>query len=284
MSTPYPSLEDLKVDQAMQPRSPAEPASDSRRCQCRQRSQAPHRTRWWRRCPGKAWACCLGRSSSGCARYTCARTSAARRGCGCGPSKAIPAERHHAQGQHRPRRLCHQEGEAHLFGQREFCGPQRAPHQPLRVRGERAERPWAEGQRSHGDSGHSRERHQPGHHPHCDLRAHGCPQPCSTTPWTTPSLTSEGMGEQLSSLTLQQEKESPQGTGCGGLLPGGGAVLRRACSGVGGGVQHWITWACHLYTLASLEPQPLNWAKAGAGPGGSDSLSRFKCWARRQAD
>ncbi|XP_054946661.1 syntenin-2 isoform X11 [Physeter macrocephalus] len=173
------------------------------------------------------------------------------------PCQAIPAERHHAQGQHRPRRLRHQEGEAHLFGQREFCGPQRAPHQPLRVRGERAERPWAEGQRSHGDSGHSRERHQPDHHPHCDLRAHGCPQPCSTTPWTTPSLTSEATGEQLSPLTLQQERESPQGTGCGGLLPGGGAVSRRACSG---GVQHWITWACHLYTLASLEPQPLNWA------------------------
>lgn len=53
---------------------------------CRQRSRAPHRTRWWRRCPGTAWACCLGRSSPGCARSTCARTSAARRGCGCGPS------------------------------------------------------------------------------------------------------------------------------------------------------------------------------------------------------
>ncbi|XP_036683466.1 syntenin-2 isoform X1 [Balaenoptera musculus] len=51
-----------------------------------QRSRAPHRTRWWRRCPGTAWACCLGRSSLGCARSTCTRTSAARRGCGCGPS------------------------------------------------------------------------------------------------------------------------------------------------------------------------------------------------------
>ncbi|XP_054946656.1 syntenin-2 isoform X6 [Physeter macrocephalus] len=89
MSTLYPSLEDLKVDQAMQPRSPAEPASDSRRCQCRQRSRAPHRTRRWRRCPGTTWACCLGRSSPVCARSTCARTTAARRSCGCGPSKGL---------------------------------------------------------------------------------------------------------------------------------------------------------------------------------------------------
>ncbi|XP_054946657.1 syntenin-2 isoform X7 [Physeter macrocephalus] len=74
----------------LQPRSPAEPASDSRRCQCRQRSRAPHRTRRWRRCPGTTWACCLGRSSPVCARSTCARTTAARRSCGCGPSKPRP--------------------------------------------------------------------------------------------------------------------------------------------------------------------------------------------------
>ncbi|XP_054946653.1 syntenin-2 isoform X3 [Physeter macrocephalus] len=73
----------------LQPRSPAEPASDSRRCQCRQRSRAPHRTRRWRRCPGTTWACCLGRSSPVCARSTCARTTAARRSCGCGPSKGL---------------------------------------------------------------------------------------------------------------------------------------------------------------------------------------------------
>ena len=53
---------------------------------CRQRSRALRRARWWRRCPVTAWARCVRRSSPGCARSTYARTSVARRGCGCRPS------------------------------------------------------------------------------------------------------------------------------------------------------------------------------------------------------
>lgn len=59
--------------------------------------------------------------------------------------QTFPAHRHRAQGQHRPPRRRGQEGQDRVAGQGQLGRPQRAPHPPLHLRGERPERHRHEG-------------------------------------------------------------------------------------------------------------------------------------------